>query len=385
MSTVKSIAKKTPRYEVISVRLNEERLALLERYRDSLTSELGRPVTIAEAAFLVIEDRAVGMDRAASRHELLLDPTTSLDRIRRRWAFEHALSAAQWDVLAEYVQVGTEEERLEPPLLRPAVPSRESYLALLNAFEAVYQHRVEPASRHTWAYFGNLGGSFTSATLSDTDPDQRHQAVLTQIADRRELLQPVETWERPGNIGRCLRVAIREEGVDSTTLDHLLAPQWPTLWRLAARGHWIRHDHQPVRVPSSLNDDVRRHISLPGPMTAGDLTVSFSSSGGPEFVTSIDFGSRFSVVITAYPELVEFCAMLEYASDRAWSGKHLLTILAKQDGATTYALWLKRREVHITLPAPEWNALRDLVREAVQRPDVQRWLLELQQEYGEHG
>src|SRR2546427_11398954 len=73
MSTVKSIAKKTPRYEVLSVRLNEERLALLERYRDSLAGELGRPVTIAEAAFLVIEDRAAGMDRAASRYELLLD------------------------------------------------------------------------------------------------------------------------------------------------------------------------------------------------------------------------------------------------------------------------------------------------------------------------
>src|SRR2546428_7138044 len=136
MSTVKSIVKRAPRHEVISVRLNEERLALLERYRDSLASELGRPVTIAEAAFLVIEDRAAGMDRAASRYELVLDPTTSLDRIRRRWAFEHTLSAAQWDVLAEYVQVGTEEERLEPPLLRPPGPVAARCLRLVQASAA---------------------------------------------------------------------------------------------------------------------------------------------------------------------------------------------------------------------------------------------------------
>src|SRR5437762_6899940 len=114
---------KSPRHEVISVRLNKDHLALLERYRDVLAERLRRPVTIAEAAFLVIEDRAVGMDRAASRRELLQTPTKSLDRIRKRWASQHTLSAAEWDALAEYVQIGAEEERQEPPLLLPAIPS----------------------------------------------------------------------------------------------------------------------------------------------------------------------------------------------------------------------------------------------------------------------
>ena len=199
-----SILRKKPRHEVISVRLNEDRLKLLERYQKFLTEQLGRPVSLAEAAFLVIEERVVGMDREASRHEMLSTPTDSLYHIRKKWESQHTLSAAEWDVLAQYVQIGTEEESQEPPLLRPAIPSRESYLTLLDAFEAVYQNRKKHASKHAWYYFGNLGGHSTEVRLSDNDAEQRHQAVLKQISIRKELLRPAEKWQRPGTIGRML-------------------------------------------------------------------------------------------------------------------------------------------------------------------------------------
>src|ERR1700693_830476 len=109
-----AIHKKTPRNEVISLRLSEERLELLERYRRAFTDELGREVSLSEAAFLALEDRAVGMDRTAAPGELLKTPTTSLARIRQQWESQHALSAAEWDVLAEYVRIGAEEERQQP-------------------------------------------------------------------------------------------------------------------------------------------------------------------------------------------------------------------------------------------------------------------------------
>src|SRR5712691_496376 len=111
------IIKKMPRHEVVSIRLTEDRLALLERYRAALTGQLERDVTMAEAAFLVLEDRAAGMDHVATRYELLQNPTGSIDQIRKRWASEHTLSTAQWEILAEYVQIGAEEERQGPPLL----------------------------------------------------------------------------------------------------------------------------------------------------------------------------------------------------------------------------------------------------------------------------
>src|ERR1700674_2790245 len=136
------ILKKTPRSEVVSLRLSEARLELLERYRRACADELGREVSLSEAAFLALEDRAVGMDRTAARVELLRTPTESLARIRKRWDSQHALSAVEWDVLAQYVRIGADEERRRSPT--GTVPSRESYLALLDAFEAIYVNRVEP-------------------------------------------------------------------------------------------------------------------------------------------------------------------------------------------------------------------------------------------------
>ena len=112
-----SILKKKPRHEVISIRLNEDRLKLLERYQKILRERLGRTVSLGEAAFLVIEERVVGMDREAARHEMLRAPTASLYHIRKKWESQHTLTAAEWDVLAQYVQIGTEEGAQEPPLL----------------------------------------------------------------------------------------------------------------------------------------------------------------------------------------------------------------------------------------------------------------------------
>jgi hypothetical protein len=383
MSTTKQTRSKPPRHEVISVRLNQDRLELLERHRQVLAHQLGRDVSLGEAAFLVIEGRAVEVDRETSRHLLMQTPTESLYQIKRRWATHHALSAAEWDVLAEYVLIATEQDRLEPPVLRPAVPSRESYLAVLDAFDAVYRHRAHEASAHTWVYFGNLEGFFTDATLSETDADQRHQTILDQVARVRKALQPEDAWRRPGNVGRCFVVAIEEEGVASTTLDHLLAPYWPTLWALAARGHWIRLA-RPIRA-GGMMDDVRLQLTLPKPITAEPFTVSFVPVG-LELTTVIDLPARQSSYgISRYPELVEFRALLEGVREGSWKGKYFRAAVATTGRATTVKLWLKQHEVRLEFSMAEWHTLRDLFRQAWKSPELLRWTLELEQEYGEHG
>ena len=60
-----SILNRKRKNEVISVRLNDERLQLLERYRKLLTEQLGRPISLAEAAFIILEERVEGVDRAS--------------------------------------------------------------------------------------------------------------------------------------------------------------------------------------------------------------------------------------------------------------------------------------------------------------------------------
>jgi hypothetical protein len=373
---------KSPRHEVISLRLSEARLELLERYRRAFAEELGRDVSLSEAAFLALEDRATAMDRATARAELLKTPTESLFAIRQQWASRHALSAAQWDVLAEYVRVGVEESRQDPPAPL-SLPSRDSYAAVLDAFRAVYQHRGEAASRHIWAYFGNLGGFLTTTdAISDRTPDQQEQLVLAQLAKRRDRLRTADRWERPGNIGHCFWLAVRDEGVDSVLLDQLLAPSWPVLWRLAARGHWIRHDHQPVRIRSSSDDAARPSVSLPPPMTAGAVTLSFTPTGDAEFVTAVGFG-QFGLDIHDYPELLDFHAMVTRDAAGPWLGRHYSMTVDGRAGM--FRVRSVQRQVHFDLSKREWTTLRDLVRRAWQTPGLSHWLSELQQQYGEHG
>src|SRR5271157_4945213 len=382
------IFKKTPRHEVISIRLNEDRLKLLERYQKLLGEQLGRSVSLGEAAFLVIEDRAVDMDREASRHEMLRAPAASLYGIRKKWESRHTLSAAEWDVLAHYVQVGTEEETQEPPELSPAIPSRESYLALLAAFEAVYINRKNRATKRAWYYFGNLDGDSTDVKLSDDDAEQRDEAVLKHIVIRKDLLKPTERWERPGTIGQCFLMAVRDEGVESIRLDQILAPYWTTLWGLAARGHWVRHDRQPVRPAGPIEDDFRSRIILPEPLKSGELELSFTGNGRPELGVQIDLGPvrRVSYLIARYPDLAEFRAMLEgWSARRSWNGRHFLMTRAKEKGPPKFTLWLRQSDVGIEFTEKEWDALRELYQRAWAIPEVQRWLQELQLEYGEQG
>jgi len=280
-------------------------------------------------------------------------------------------------VLAQYVHIGADEERQQ----LPRVPSRESYLALLNAFEAVYMHRAEPASRHTWTYFSNLEGLLATETASVTDPEQRHQTVVMQIARRRAVLESTNDWDTPGNVGHCFWTAVLEEGVDSTILDQLLAPYWPVLWRLAARGHWIRHAHRPTR-----SGEIRRSGPLipPRPLSVGELTLSFRSAPGGDLIVTIASRSRgFGMEIARYPELMEFRVLVETTEDR-WVGRYYaMTVEAQPPGVRR--VQLRRRRMYLEFSTPEWLAVRDLVRRAWEIPYMQHCLAELQQEYGEHG
>jgi hypothetical protein len=380
-----SSKKREPKYEVISVRLTDDRLSLLERYRATAAEQLGRPVSMAEAAFMRIDEQLPEMERRASYHEQVQAPTPALDRIRKRWESEHALASAQWDLLSDYVQIGAEEERQTPPVLRPAIPSRRTFLALLDAFQAVYLNRPEPDSRETWYYFSSLGGHETQAALSDSDAEQRDRALRDLITYRRSRLQSDTTWDVPAQLGRCFRQAVRKEGVSSTTLDRVLAPYWPALWGLAARGHWIRHDYKPVRAQQTI-EDLRYQLDLPDARTVGDFRLSFARSIGAEVATSIDFGPtrRVSILIETYPELIEFRTMLETATDETWSGRYFqASRLGPSDAGRT--IWFRHKNAFLDLTASEWEQLRTLFREAWPNPHLQWRLQTLRLEYGEQG
>jgi hypothetical protein len=234
-----------------------------------------------------------------------------------------------------------------------------------------------------WLYCTHLGAS---DELSQTDAGQRDQVLLAQIAKTRRMLQSDESWRYPGTIGRCLMLAIRDEDVDSLTLDRILAPYWPALWGLAARGHWIR-TRRPVRAGGAMEDDVRQQISLPEKATVGDLTITWTGIGRPELGLILHFGRPrgFSVMFYRYPEFVEFRTMLEGLRDGKWHGRHFLGAVTTAAGAKTYEVTGKSSDVWFDLTENEWTTMRDLILADCKRPELARWLWELWQEYGEQG
>jgi hypothetical protein len=82
-------------------------------------------------------------------------------------------------------------------------------------------------------YLRNLGRDSASVRVADESPEQKHQTLLKQIAAQKQMLKSAEKWERPGPVAGCLLAAIRDEAIDSTKLDQVLASFWPTLWALA--------------------------------------------------------------------------------------------------------------------------------------------------------
>jgi hypothetical protein len=224
----------------------------------------------------------------------------------------------------------------------------------------------------------------TSMNASDTNGDALYRSVLDRIASQRTQLRSQGTWTRPGNIGRCLLMAIRDEGLDSTILDRVLAPYWSVLWGLAARGHWVRHEHLPVRTDREI-DDVRHEIRLPDPKTADEITVSVDSTQGLDLAMVIDLGPtrRFAIALTQYPELVEFRAMVDGLSEPPWNGRYFHTDISLVAGLTIFKVTCKKTGIQFELSHREMVSLRDLLQELWQRPEVTRWLSELQLEYGE--
>ncbi len=149
----------------------------------------------------------------------------------------------------------------------------------------------------------------------------------------------------------------------------------------------MQHDRQPVRPKGPNENDFRRRIILPSPLKVDDLKLSFTTAGSPELGVHIDFGPtrRVTYLIGRYPDLAEFRAMLEgWSAKRSWNGRHFLTTLSEEKGPT-FTLWLRQNDIGIDFTENEWNALRELFQKAWAISELQRWMQELQLEYGEQG
>jgi hypothetical protein len=192
-----------PQQQTLSVRIDDRMRRRLERAQQLSATKAGEPVSISEVAKRFLES---ARDDRLEVVDLLAEPTESLLHIRRKGDAGRVLSRAEWTVLAHFVRHGLEAS----PRATPNPASRESVVAILDAFLAVYDLRAEAASRLDAFYLGGLPPECrpVPGKRAERPVQPTSDAVRRTVKEaRRQVSDPATTWQ-PGLAGRNLYVLL---------------------------------------------------------------------------------------------------------------------------------------------------------------------------------
>lgn len=362
--------------QTLSLRISEAWHNRIERAKELMSAKTGQEVTTSEVAKQFLEsareDRLEVVD-------LMAQPTDTLLQIRRKGESQHALSRAEWTVLAYFVQQGLEAFSVRTP--NPV--SRESLTVVLDAFLAVYELRKERTSKLDEFYLGNLPAKGKAA-----EEQANAETVRKAVLETRKRLNESGTKFDPLFIGRNLHVLLEDEKLaGAEALDRVLRPFFPVLWKLAARGHYFLKQ-EPIRLPSTEKEPFYQP-PIP-PVKEGDYSLAFARAEGQNFSLLLSFpglrGPQYP--ISGYPRITEFRAMLGALGDdtRRWNGEHFFGYVpASEDSKAKEDVWFRAHANGITFgfSEKEWKAVQALFRRAWEMPEVRMAWDELALEYGE--
>jgi hypothetical protein len=370
--------------QTLSLRITEALRRRLDEVRRLAVLRKGSNISTSEIAKQLLE---ASRDERLEVVDLLSRPTEALLEIRRKGEGGHSLSRAEWTVLAYFVQQGAEAFGNNPV-------SRESLIAILEAFAALHRLRNKPAGQDEY-YLGNLPTECRPERSKPSDPVTPEMVRQTVAETIRRLKNPATRW-RPDMAARNLYVFLEEEKVGGVVaLNEVLSPYWPALWRVAARGHYSIQ-REPVRVQSMR----RELVALPGIDSLDEYfskektedhkyRLSFARGEGHEFSVLLSFPGRMGPMypLGPYPMLTEFRNMLaelpKRGPEKAWDGEQFFGYVSEWDQARQY--WFRARANGITFgfTADQWRAVETLFRKAWEKPDVRLSWDALSQEYGE--
>jgi hypothetical protein len=376
------LADKTdkPQQQTLSVRISEPLRQRLERAKPLVAAKTGKSVSTSDIAKQLLEsareDRLEVVD-------LMAEPTKTLLEIRRKGEGGHVLSKAEWTVLAHFVQQGLEAFSGDTP--NPV--SRESLIAVLDAFLAGYELR-KGASVWDEYYLGNLpadcrpGKSKVSEGVEKATPEiVRRTAQET----RRRMGEPATKYA-PLLVGRNVYALLEEEKLSGAdTLNRALRPYWPSLWRLAARGHY-HTTQQPIREAPRIPEHVFRP-PIP-PMSEGGFTLSFARGDSNDLSILLSFPGQKApqYPLGRYPLVAEFRTMVAALDPETpmpdWKGKYFFGFRIERGKETEFSFRARDNGITFTLSAKEWKAVRKLFRRAWEIPDVRLAWDGLVLEYG---
>ena len=367
-----------PQQQTLSVRISEGLRTYLERAREAMSSAQGESVSTSDVAKMLLErakeDR---LDDRLELTDLLREPTETLLTIRQKWEQKRVLARAEWIALAQYIQTGCEGTYEDPEL-----PRADSFAQLLEAFLALQPLRKAHDPKVEQYYLSNLGASTVIPSKHPPHPERLSESVQAVIQDLRR----DDSKTRPLFAGRNLYVALRDEDLgDLAGINQALFPYLPTLYRLAARGHWLQ-EHRPVR-PRRDTKDYSYRPSVFSPVISESLRLSIVLTDEGDLAMALDMPNRDVVYpLEPYPKIREFATMLERLQPAAhWKGREFFayTDAIVPDQVTHFYFRHRSNGIAVGFSPEDWNCLREVFRTALALPELGPTLSELSLQYGE--
>lgn len=364
-----------PQQQTLSIRISDGLREFLERSKQLIANGRGELLSTSDVAKILLESAKEDRnDFRLEAAELQRNVTESLWTIRRKWEQHLDLSRPEWILLGQYIQYACEQvlENAE------ASTSKESLATLLEVLLAIRELRPGRGVELDRYYLSNIG---TRGEASETVwNDRQLDSDIVPTVSRKwvDQLRNTSLPQRPIFAGRNLAVALRDEELpDIVALNEALRPYLPTLFRLAARGHWAR-EKRPLRPVGE-----RRFENTVIPRITGKgfkLDFVVSTQGDLSILFEMDQKDAL-YPIAPYSEIKEFLVMLEsVAPGSPWNGVHFL-------GYTTesgkYCFRRRAEGIALGFPPEEWEEIRDLFRRALAAQNLQSLLTELSLVYGE--
>jgi hypothetical protein len=366
-----------PQQQTLSIRVSEALRDFLERSKQVIAVGRGESVSTSDVAKILLESaKDDRLDFRLEAAELQRSPSESLWGIRRKWEQKLDLTRAEWIFLAQYVQAACEELSRNPE-----TPSADSFAVLLEALCAVRKLRTERGVGLDRYYLENLGSLEGESFLNDRqlDPD-----IVPRVIDKWiQQLRSSPKSARPAFAGRAFYVAIRDEKFsDLVAVNKALFCYLDTLYRLAARGHWIK-EHRPLRSatkPAILSDIV-------APVSSGNLRISIAITSEGDLSILLRIVDRdLMYPLTPYPEIREFMTMLDrFKQNQVWHGTTFYAFAAQEKESDPARIYFRRSSDGVTLgfSLEEWHAMKNLFAKLFRIPSIQRLSAELSLVYGE--
>ncbi len=251
---------------------------------------------------------------------------------------------------------------------------------MLEAFLALRALRVERGIELDRYYLGNIRIAGTPLlTQRQIDPD----AVPRAAAELITKLRTCQNATKPVFAGRNLYVALKDESLESiAAINQALFDRLPVLYRLAARGHWLR-EGLPVRRSGAI-----RGLDSPvlPQITCEDYCVSsmVTSEGDLEMAILME-RKNVTYPVTCFPAIREFASMLDgLISGGRWQGREFVGWATTPGGApTSFHFRQQRNTITISFVPDEWLKLKTCVDRALAIPELVPVIDELSLAYGE--